>query len=105
MADGTSKDLFVRRVYTKAGIGVVVELDFVNKTVSMVEKDGKPKNWKFAERTADYMHGWTMIFEAMKYAAQQAKLEMDAMSDKEHKKFVEMYIALDQALKTKKEGK
>lgn len=101
MADGTTKDLFVRRVYTKAGISVVVELDFVKKTVSMVEKDGTPKKWTFTERTPEYMHGWIMIFEAMKYAAAEAKKEMDAISEKEHKKFLEMYVALDQALKAK----
>lgn len=104
MADGTNRDLFVRRVYTKAGISIVVELDFIKKTVSLVEKDGKVKNWKFAERGPEYMHGWIMILEAMKYAAAEAKKEMDAISEKEHKKFVEMYMALDQALKGKKGG-
>lgn len=105
MADGIKKDLFVRRVYTKAGISIVVELDFVKKTVSMVEKDGSPKKWVFTERTPEYMHGWVMIFDAMKYAAQEAKKEMDAITEKEHKAFVEMYMQLDQALKGKKGGR
>lgn len=99
MADGTTKDLFVRRVYTKAGIGIVVELDFVKKTVSFTEKDGAAKRWVFEERTPEYMHGWVMIFEAMKYAAQEAKKELDALTEKQHKEFVEMYMRLDQALK------
>lgn len=102
MADGITNDLFVRRVYTKAGISIVVELDFVKKTVSFTEKDGEAKKWLFQERTPEYMHGWIMIFEAMKYAATQAKKEMDAITEKEHQKFVEMYMALDQALKGKK---
>lgn len=102
MADGITKDLFIRRVYTKAGISIVVELDFVEKTVSFTEKDGKTKNWVFTERTPEYMYGWIMIFEAMKYAAQQAKKEMDAITDKEHKQFIEMYAALDKALNLRK---
>lgn len=102
MATGETKDLFVRRVYTKAGISIVVELDFINKTISFTEKDGTPKKWMFAERTPEYMHGWVMILDAMKYAAQEAKKVMDELSDKEHKQFVEMYMALDQALKKPK---
>lgn len=105
MSAGATKDLFVRRVYTKAGISIVVELDFIKKTVSFTEKDGDRKKWVFADRTADYMHGWVMILDAMKYAAQEAKKEMDLLSDKEHKQFVEMYMALDQALKKPKGGK
>lgn len=102
MADGVTNDLFVRRVYTKAGISIVVELDFVKKTVSFTEKDGDPKRWTFNQRTPEYMHGWIMIFDAMKYAAQMAKKEMDLITEKEHEKFVAMYMALDQALKGKK---
>jgi hypothetical protein len=102
MADGTTKDLFIRRVYTKAGISIVVELDFVKKSISFTEKDGTNKKWVFAERTTEYMHGWISILDAMKYAAQEAKKEMDAVSDKEHQKFLEMFAALDQALKVKK---
>lgn len=99
MAAGTTKDLFVRRVFTKDGISVVVELDFVKKTISFTEKDGSMKHWLFVDRTPGYMHGWIRILEAMKFAAQEAKKEMDILTDKEHKKFVEMYAALDQALK------
>lgn len=105
MADGITKDLFVRRVYTKGGIGVVVELDFVKKTISFCDRDGKPKEWQFMKRTPDYMHGWIMIFEAMKYAAAEAKKEMDAITDKEHERFVAMYMEIDQSLKGKKDGR
>lgn len=95
------RDLFVRRVYTHNGIGVVVEMDFVKKTVSLTEKDGRAKNWKFAERTPEYMNGWIAIFQAMEYAVGEAKKEMDAIAEQEHTEFVEMYMALDQALKGK----
>lgn len=95
------RDLFVRRVYTHENISVVVEMDFVKKTVSLTEKDGRAKNWKFAERTPEYMNGWIAIFRAMEYATAEAKKEMDAITEQEHTEFVEMYMALDQALKGK----
>ncbi len=94
-----SKDLFVRRVYTSYGISVVVELDFVKKTVSLTEKDGSPKSWNFAERTPEYLNGWRNIMHAMEYAVAEAQKEMIALTAKEHNEFVNMYAKLDQALK------
>lgn len=93
------KDLFVRRVYSSYGISVVVELDFVKKTVSLTEKDGSKKLWDFTERTPEYLNGWRAILKAMDYAVEQAKKEMDALEDKEHQEFIEMYAKLDQSLK------
>lgn len=102
MADGTSRDLFVRRVYTKAGISIFVEMDFIKKTVAFVDRDGKPKEYMFAQRTPEYMHGWIMVFEAMKYAAAECKKVMDAITEKEHEQFVAMYMELDKVLKKDK---
>lgn len=99
MAEGIQKDLFVRRVYSKAGISIFVELDFVKKTVAFVDMDGKPKEYMFARRPPEYMHGWIMVFEAMKYAADQAKKEMDTITEKEHKRFLAMYMDIDKAAK------
>lgn len=93
------RDLFVRRIYTKHGIHVVVELDFAKKTVSLVEKDGTNKEWVFADRTPEYMNGWLAILKAMQFAVTEAKKEMDKLTSKEHKEFIEMYLALDQKLK------
>lgn len=98
------KDLFVRRVYTHNGISIVVELDFVKKTVSLVEKDGRKKNWLFAERTPEYLCGWLNIVEAMKYAITEAKKVMDSFTEKDYLEFIEMYAQLDRAL-TPKESK
>lgn len=94
----TAKDLFVRRAYTKNGITVVVEMDFVKKTVSLVEKDGANKKWVFAERTPEYMNGWRAILIAMEYAVQQAQAEFAALADKDHEFLLEVYMALDKAL-------
>lgn len=93
------KDLFVRRVYTKNGISVTVELDFIKKTVSLTDKDGSKKGWLFHERTPEYLNGWILIFRAMEYAVAEAKKEMDAVTEKEHEKFVELFMALDKPLK------
>lgn len=96
------RDLFIRRAYTRQGITVVVELDFVKKTVSLTEKDGANKKWIFAERTPEYLNGWLLILKAMEYAVTEAKKEMDALKGKQHAEFIEMYLNLDKALKVKK---
>lgn len=97
------KDLLVRRVYThQNGISITIEIDYVKKQISLVEKDGKPKNWKFAERSPEYLNGWRMIMIAMDWAVEQVKLEFDKISEKEHEEFVELYMSLDKALKVKK---
>lgn len=93
------KDLFVRRVYTSYGISIVVEMDFVKKTVSLTEKDGKPKNFKFAERTPEYLNGWRAILKAMEHAIAEAQVEMALIEKGEDEETVQMYIALDKALK------
>jgi hypothetical protein len=93
------KDLFVRRIYTKQGISVAVEIDFVKKTVSLVEKDGQNKKWIFADRTVEYMNGWSAILRAMDYAVQEAKKELDKVTEQEHEDFVKLYMELDKTLK------
>lgn len=91
------KDLFVRRAYTHKGITVLVQMDFIKKTVSLVEKNGAHKQWVFSERTPEYMPGWIIILDAMKNAILEAKKEMDAITEQEHEDFVKMF-ALDKAL-------
>lgn len=93
------KDLFIRRVYSSYGVSIVVELDFVNETVSLVEKDGSKKQWLFHERTAEYLNGWRNIMHAMEYAVEQAQAEMKAHTDAKLDDFVKMYQAVDKALK------
>ncbi len=93
------KDLFVRRVYTAYGISIVVELDFVNETISLVEKDGSKKLWDFTGRGVEYMNGWRNIMHAMEYATAQAQAEMKAHQDERLKDFVKLYQAVDRKLK------
>lgn len=94
-----SKDLFVRRVYTSYGISVVVELDFVNETISLVEKDGEKKLWDFTGRGVEYMNGWRNTMHAMEYATAEAQKEMQTHIDKKLKDFVKVYQAVDLKLK------
>lgn len=93
------KDLFVRRVYTAYGINIVVDIDYVKKTVSLVEKDGTNKKWVFAERTPEYFNGWRAILKAMEYAVADVQKEFDEINEKELQEFVELYQTLDKALK------
>lgn len=93
------KDLFVRRVYSSYGISIVVELDFVNETVSLTEKDGTKKKWLFHERTGEYLNGWRNILHAMEYAVEQAQIEMKAHTDAKLEDFVKAYQAVNQSLK------
>lgn len=93
------KDLFVRRVYHRYGIDVVLEIDYVKKTVSLTEKDGSKKEWIFAERTTEYLNGWRNILHAMDAAVGEAKAELDKLDEKEHAEFASMYMAIDKQLK------
>lgn len=93
------KDLLVRRVYSSYGIDIVVEMDFIKKTVSLTEKDGSNKKWVFAERTPEYLNGWRAIMKSMEYAVEQAQQELAKIEEQEHEDFVEMFMALDHALK------
>lgn len=93
------KDLLVRRVYTKYGINIVVEIDYIKKSVSLVEKDGTNKKWIFADRTPEYFNGWRAIMLAMEYAVAEVQKEFETIKDKELKDFIELYQALDKPLK------
>lgn len=94
------RDLFVRRVYThKNGISITVDIDYVKKEISLVEKDGTNKKWVFAERGPEYMHGWRNILIAMEWAVQQVQQEFKAITDKEHEDLAKLFMELDKSLK------
>lgn len=93
------KTLYARRAFTKDGITIITDIDFIKKTISLVEKDGSNKKWVFAQRTTEFMNGWRRILAAMQYAIDEAQKELDAISEQEHKEFMEKYALIDQALK------
>jgi hypothetical protein len=74
------KDLIVYRAYNYKGVSILVKINFLDKTVTLVERekgygqDGfKPKKWLFADRTTEYLTGWEMILDAMKFAINEAR--------------------------------
>src|SRR5580693_6821106 len=97
------KDLFLRKVYTKHGISVVVEIDLVNRKMSLVEEKGKwqPKKWVFAERELEYMNGWMFILDAMKHAITEASKYLKDAKDRDQEEFVNILMSLNKSLDKK----
>jgi hypothetical protein len=98
-------DLFVRRIYEYEGIKVMVEIDFVNEKISLIDKENgqyKPKKWIFGERQLQYMNGWLRILAAMEYAIKEATAELQAVVDKKTEDYAKLIIATSQALKPEK---
>lgn len=78
--------------YAKHGIAVMVQIDYDNKMISIVEPEKgsiphkyKTKSWIFANREIEYMRGWQHIFEAMAYAVEQATLALQKHLDAQEK--------------------
>lgn len=93
------QDLFLRRIYTHKGISVAVDIDLVNKQISLVEKMGdnsfRHKSWLFAERELKYVQGWLNILDAMKYAMTEAAKELQVAEERDEKKFVKFLTSLN----------
>lgn len=94
----SSKDLLVRRVYSKNGIDVVVQIDFIKREVSLTDRDGNKKQWLFHARSSQYLNGWKAILSAMDHAISEAQKELDVFNKKEHDDFIKLYMKLDRAL-------
>jgi hypothetical protein len=102
-----SNDLFVRRMYKHKGIAVIVEIDFINRTVSLVEAvddhgNFKRKQWIFAERGLEYMNGWRLILQAIDHAIVEATKVLEELEEKDHKKLINALIATQLPLDAKK---
>jgi predicted transcriptional regulator len=94
------EDLFIRRVYTRKNISVVVDIDLINKTISLVERKGNgfvKKNWLFAERELKYMDGWQNILDAMSYAISEARKVLEAFEERNTEELLKMFYQLDKA--------
>lgn len=107
MANKT-KDLIVYRAYSHNGISILVKINFLDKTATLVERDKsygqdgfKPKKWLFADRTIEYFTGWEMILDAMKYAINEARKEIEAVKEEEFNAFVDVMVELDKVVKKK----
>lgn len=109
---GESQDLLIVRAFTYKKVTVIMEIDLIKKTASMVsyldqygnqKKTYEFKKWIFADREQKYMAGWLLILDAMKFAVTEADKILKAAEDRDHKKFMEAVVASSKALK--KDGK
>lgn len=71
------------KTYIACDVDVTVQIDYDNKTISLVEETkemGMPKyykkSWVFTGRGLEFMQGWENILDAMKYAIKQASKEL-----------------------------
>lgn len=100
-----SEDLFIRRVYTHKGISVAVDIDLIEKKISLVEKVGgdfprfENKNWCFADRTLEYTGSWLIILDAMKFAIAEASKVLKEAEKRNQEKFVRLLLSLNDAAK------
>lgn len=98
---GKVTDLVVYRAYTYKRINVLVKIDFLDKTVSLVERDDnveagfKPKEWLFADRTKDYLNGWLIILQAVEYAISEAKKELELAEERDTDKLLAVFVELN----------
>lgn len=102
-------DLFIRRVYEHKGIKVAVDIDLVKRELTLVEQptqgmQWQKKKWIFAERGLEYLGGWLLILDAMKFAVTEASKELEAAKDRDDEAFLNMLVSLNDNLKPKKKG-
>lgn len=94
---GIPVDLFIRRAYTYKGISVAVEIDLEKLELTLVERtdDGRyqDKKWYFTHRSLEYMAGWNVVLDAMKYAIAEASKELQAAKERRSNNFVKLLIA------------
>lgn len=93
-----SKELFIRKIYTKDGISVALDIDCESKTITFVERKGdghyKPKKWVFEKRGREYLGGWVKILSAMEYAIKEADKYLKELDSRDEEKFVELLMEI-----------
>lgn len=98
------KPTVIERIYTYHSVNVAIRINFKDKTVSLVEKDTHRENtevkkWVFTGRGLEYMEGWQLILDGMKYAIGEATKELKEYVDKEK---VEEAELIDAVIKERK---
>ncbi len=93
------KEMLSFREYRVGKITVTVKIDRRAKTASLVEwydgpKQYEPKQWVFADRTADYVATWLKIMGAMSYAMQCALDELKQYEQEDLQKSAELMMAI-----------
>lgn len=107
---GDSEDLLLVRAYTLKGVTVIMEIDLIKRKASMVsyldqygnqKKSYDFKKWVFAEREQQYMAGWLLILDAMKYAVTQTDILLKDAEKRDQDKFMKVVAASSKALNKK----
>jgi len=97
MANEAKKHLEIK-TYSLHGISVLVEIDYDNGTVSLLESRNKPKQWVFNKREIEYMAGWVNILDAMKYAIEQAEKSLQKHQDERDRELKRKEVSLHKAI-------
>lgn len=92
-------------LFNYKGVSIYIELNYETGKVSFTEKDGRAKNYKFAECTRNYLGGWWLILEALQEATKFADSKLSEQEEIREKiktqKVIDMAIALSD-VKSKK---
>lgn len=88
------KKYFEREEYDYNGIKVLIEIDYKNEKISMVENNGHdsyvPKRYNFSGRGVNYMQGWRDILNAMTLASVEAEAKLRSFIDKKERNEVKL---------------
>ena len=96
------KELYTIREYEFNGIKVLVALNRLDKTASLVEWDKSshkymPKRWLFEQRQVGYVRSWAKILNAMSQATEHAIEELEAWDDEDDENALKLIMALDES--------
>lgn len=96
---------FEVKEYETNGISVLVQIDYDNEQIGLVEVEKgsmprkyKAKQWVFANRKIEYMEGWQNILYAMKFAIEQAHKELKKVVDKRERVVEQKAVALQREI-------
>lgn len=74
------------------GVKVIVHMDYQNGVISLVDEEGKPQKYCFAQREKEYMNGWRLVLQAMDVAVVEAQRLMELHQKKAEKEKEELII-------------
>lgn len=80
--------------YEHKGISVYVEIDYLKGHISLVDHSRafQGKEWKFTERSIEYMQGWKNILEAMKMAVEFAETKLRMRQEEKQGEIEELLV-------------
>lgn len=97
------KPVIEQYIYEKSHIQVGVRINYTKKEISLVEHDGRNKEWVFVNRGLDYIQGWQNILSVTKEAISHAQGRLKAYEDKSLEDFAQIVYAV-QAKEEEKEN-